>query len=416
MKKQLLSTSALVAAGLIAASGTAIAQTAPASQPIQITVGGYMQQSLQYANQDDRVGQQAANTSSTLTGKVHSMNIVNDAEIWFQGKTTLANGISVAVRVELEAYTSTDTIDESFMAIEGAFGRIELGSTDHAAMKTKIGAPDIANRGPGFTNQATMIGNTMQNPTKSSGADGPFGSSWLRFGDNDSERISYYTPRFAGFQLGLSYTPEISQDRGDFVKYESNNYKNSISAGLNFTRSFGAFDTAAYLGYVTHDAPDFANGATKKDPKAYGAGAQVAYAGFRLGGSYSKFKDGFVLAGTSGGVAVNVTGTGSTGVVDNVNDGRAWDVGLTYTFGPAEVGVTYFQGKNKASTTITGDDKAKIFSVSGRYTLGPGVQLLATGFTAKITGEGSTTASSGGGADADNNKATGVLGGVILSF
>ena len=413
MKKQLLSTSALVAAGMIAASGTASAQTAPASQPIQVTVGGYMQQSLQYADQDNRVSTQAANTGSTITGKVHNMNVVNDAEIWFQGKTTLANGISVALRVELEGFTSNDTIDESFMAIEGAFGRIEIGSTDHAAMKTKIGAPDLANRGPGFSNQATMIGNTMQNPTKSSGANGPFGSSWLRFMDNDSERISYYTPRFEGFQLGLSYTPEISEDRGDVVKYESNNYKNSFSAGLNFTRSFGAIDTAAYAGYITHDSPDFANGATKKDPKAYGVGAQVAYAGFRLGGSYSKFKDGYVLVGQNVANATQVSGTGSTGVTDNVNDGRAFDVGLTYTFGPAEVGVTYFQGKNKASTANSGDDKAKIFSVTGRYTLGPGVQLLATGFHAKISGEGTTTSN---GADTDNNKATGLVGGVVLSF
>jgi len=413
MKKQLLSTSALVAAGMIAASGTAIAQTAPASQPIQVTVGGFMQQSLQYADQDDRVATAAANTSASVTGKTHKMNIVNDVEIWFQGKTTLANGISVALRVELEGNTSNDTIDESFMAIEGAFGRIELGSTDHAAMKTKIGAPDLANRGPGFTNQATMIGNTIQNPTKSSGANGPFGSSWLRFMDNDSERVSYYTPRFEGFQLGLSYTPEISEDRGDVVKYESNNYKNSFSAGLNFTRSFGAFDTAAYAGYVTHDAPDFANGATKKDPKAYGAGAQIAYAGFRLGGSYSKFKDGYVLSGASVSNATQVTGTGSTGQTDNVNDGRAFDLGLTYTFGPAEVGATYWNGKNKASTSNAGDDKAKIYSISGRYTLGPGVQLLATGFHAKIEGEGTTLA---GGADADNNKATGILGGVVLSF
>ena len=413
MKKQLLSTSALVAAGMIAASGTAIAQTAPASQPIQVTVGGFMYQALSYTDQDDRSGSAGTTTPQTFTAKTNAFNLINDVEIWFQGKTTLANGISVALRVELEGNTSTDMIDESFAAIEGAFGRIELGSTDHAAMKTKVGAPELSSRGPGFSNQATMLGNLIASPAKSQGADGPFGSSWLRFMDNDSERISYYTPRFVGFQLGLSYTPEISQDRGDLVKYSSNNYKDSISAGLNFTRSFGAVDTAAYVGYVRHDAPDFNNGATAKDPKAYGVGAQVAFAGFRLGGSYSKFKDGFALTGVQGAVGTQVTGSGSTGQTDYVNDGRAYDLGLTYTFGPAEVGATYFAGKNKASTTITGDDKTKIYSISGRYTLGPGVQLLATGFYAKITGEGTT---SSGGQDVDNNKATGVLGGVVLSF
>jgi len=411
MKKQLLSTSALVAAGLIAASGTAIAQTAPASQPIQITVGGFMQQSLQYADQDDRAGQVGVGTSATTTSKVNKMNLVNDNEIWFQGKTTLANGISVSLRVELEANTSTDMIDESFAGIEGAFGRIELGSTDHAAMKTKIGAPDLTSRGPATTNQATLVNNSVQNPTKSSGADGPFGSSWLRFGDNDSERISYYTPRFEGFQLGLSYTPEVREDAGHLVKYEGNRFSNAMSAGLNFTRSFGDISVAAYAGYVTMDKPDTAVAATTDDPKAYGVGAQVGYAGFRLGGSYSKFKDQHAYGGTANNT--DVTTTGATSVTDYMNDGRSFDVGLTYTFGPAEVGVTYFDGKNKASTANTGDDKLKIYSISGRYTLGPGVQLLATGFHAKINGEGTTLS---GGQDADTNKATGVIGGVILSF
>jgi len=405
MKGKLLSTSALVAAGLIAAPDV-IAQTSPASQPIQVAVGGYMRQALLYSDQDDRV------SGGASTSKVNKMNVVNDSEIWFQGKTTLANGISVAMRVELEANTSNDMIDESFVAIEGAFGRIEMGSTDHAAMKTKVGAPDLNTRDPTFSGQATAMGQALVNPTKSGVSDGPFGNSGLRFMDSDSERISYYTPRFEGFQLGLSYTPEIGEDRGHTIKYESNNYKNSFSAGLNFTRSFGAVDTAAYAGYVTHDSPDFANGATKKDPKAYGVGAQVAYAGFRLGGSFAKTKDGYALGGTTTGQTA-VTGTGTTGVTDNVNDGKAWDVGLTYTFGPAEVGVTYFRGKNEAATAIAGEDKSKLFSISGRYTLGPGVQLLATGFHAKIEGEGTTTS---GGQDLDNNKATGIMGGVVLSF
>ena len=39
----------------------------------------------------------------------------------------------------------------------------------------------------------------------------PFGSTYVEPDRaNDSEKITYYTPRFAGFQLGASYSPDLS--------------------------------------------------------------------------------------------------------------------------------------------------------------------------------------------------------------
>lgn len=59
------------------------------------------------------------------------------------GETTLDNGIMFGVNVQLEAETCGDQIDESYMYVEGAFGRIEIGSEDPATDAMFYGAPQI---------------------------------------------------------------------------------------------------------------------------------------------------------------------------------------------------------------------------------------------------------------------------------
>jgi len=429
MKKQLLTTSALVAAGMMATAGGASAQTAPASQPIQVTVGGYMYQFVSYVSQDDR-SNGSSSSQATLTSKPARVSVNHDAEIWFQGKTTLANGISVALRVELEAATESDQIDEAFAIVEGAFGRIEIGSTDNAAFKTSIHAPEAAVGIGAAGGYNTIIGNLVARPTRSPYLDSPLGSVLPRFFDDDAEKVSYYTPRFEGFQLGLTYTPELTQDRhnlaNSFSTGNANAYTRGFAAGLNFTRSFGPIDIAASAGYVTMKKPDSSvqfNNASLSDPKAYSLGAQVGYAGFRFGGSYYKAKDAAVLATNASTGGTGTTGTTVSGATDTWSHGSSFDLGLTYTFGPAVIGASYFSSTNRAFTSTAlgnpSDDKIDTYSVSGRYQLGPGVQVQASVFHARIRGAAYTSnlnAAASAPAGINNNKATGVTTGLILNF
>jgi outer membrane protein OmpU len=39
----------------------------------------------------------------------------SDSEVWFKGLTTLVNGLSVGINVQLEANSTGDQIDESFL-------------------------------------------------------------------------------------------------------------------------------------------------------------------------------------------------------------------------------------------------------------------------------------------------------------
>jgi len=422
MKKQLLSTSALVAAGMIAAATgtptTAQAQQtaqAPASSPITVQVGGYMRQFAGWFDSQDRRAATPA-SSPSATAKSPSVGVKSDTEIYFQGKTTLANGISVSMRVELEGNTSNDMIDESFAAVEGAFGRIELGSTDAAGTKTLIGSPTpvlgIGNfNAPGNfgANTLRLYGSTTGNASVAAG---------MQLQDDDAEKISYYTPRFEGFQLGLTYTPRIAQDTNSAAianldSGASANYQHGFGAGLNFTRAFGAMDVAASAGYYklkkpTNDAD--VNTTTISDPEAYSFGLQVGYAGFRVGGAYGVMKNQWIEGNLAPGNN-NVVGSGGN-FVSTLNDGEIYELGVTYTFGPAVVGANYNHG-SFAGSLLPGDEKYQIYSVSGRYTLGPGVDVQAFVFHADMKGDGTLLVN---GADMDNNKITGVITGLILSF
>jgi predicted porin len=422
MKKQLLTTSALVATSMLAASGSASAQTAPASQPIQVTVGGYMNQFFTYISQDDRsTGSTAA--QATLTAKPSKATVNSDAEIWFQGKTTLANGISVALRVELEANTEADQIDESFAIVEGAFGRIEIGSTDNSAFKTGIHAPEVM-AGIGVAGGYNLlVNNVFVNPTRGSGTQSTFGSVLPTFNDNDSEKISYYTPRFEGFQVGFSYIPELTQDKHNnatgFNTAQSGSYSRGWSAGVNFTRAFGPVDIAASAGYAQFKKPDssqFFTNTSLSDPKEYTAGLQVGYAGFRLGGSYLRQQDFAVLNTAVLSSSSASSGPGATGATDSWSHGRSFDLGLSYTFGPAVVGVSYFNGRNRGQTAVNGDDTFTAYEVAGRYQLGPGVQVEASVFHARIKGAAYSSNVSTSSAGFDDNTATGVMTGLVLNF
>ena len=124
MKKILLGSTALVAAGMIA--------SAPASAKMKLSVGGYMEQWVGYVSQDD-VG----------TADYSGVDVKSDSEVHFKGMTKLDNGMSVGVNMQLEGNGGGDTIDESYLIVKGGFGEINLGSENSAMYKMHYGAKDM---------------------------------------------------------------------------------------------------------------------------------------------------------------------------------------------------------------------------------------------------------------------------------
>ena len=345
-RRILLATSAL-------ATCAVLAQPAFASDPISIKVGGYMNQWFGYQDND--------------ISDVQSFDQWSDTAIDITGETKLDSGLTVGLKVSLEGNTNSDQIDYSYAYVEGNFGKLILGSDDDAAFTMQVAAPNV-----GLPINSGSQTQHIINPTGSALYDTTFGSTFITPAlDDTGQKISYYTPRFSGFQFGVSYLPDVDPTGGDrnSLVLDTASYTDGFSVGLNYTNSYDqlGLDLAASLGYYYAAAPDGAadivDGGDVDNFQGYSAGLNLGYAGFTLGGSYAKVTDG-VISGV------------------NTTEGDAFDVGLAYEIGALGVSFTYFNGDTKADRTIAGDDEHDSYALSASYKLGEGVSVLGTlGYT-----------------------------------
>src|SRR3546814_18843321 len=108
-------------------------------------------------------------------------------------------------------------------------------------------APDV-----GFGLNDSDIADWVINPSGGD-ADSAFESTYLYIGDDKATKITYFTPRLAGFQLGASFVPEYERDNNDLAAGDI--YKNGFAFGANFVETFGEFDIALAAGYVRAEQP-----------------------------------------------------------------------------------------------------------------------------------------------------------------
>lgn len=374
MKLLLKSTTALVAVTTVAALS---AQPSAAADPIEITVGGYMNQWFGYGDNNDN------------QGDIQNTNVISNTEIFFTGQTTLDNGITFGVNVQLEGNSNTgDQIDESYLFIQGGFGRILLGSENSAGYLMQVSPPDV---GIGFNSGDTT--NWINNPTGSSLGRTAFGSVNVEPGRvNDSEKITYFTPRFAGLQFGVSYLPGGGQDNA--LETQSGGFHDGVSTGLNYTQDFGGFNLAASatFGYMSAgNTAVNANPALDDSAMHYTVGANIG------------------VGPISAGVAFAHNFQGDNSATASV-EGYGINGGVAYENGPIGVSANVYYGRAEGLVTDPEDDTQLAAGISGSYTLGPGINLVSTIGWAQFDGE------LGDGPGVSTNNGVYAVGGFALEF
>jgi len=421
MKKILFGTTALAALGLVLAAAPAVAQAPAAgfkSTNFDFTVGGYARQFVTTAGNEGGFSQNAAGVLTL--NNVQTFDQQSDFRLIITAATTMANGIRVGQRLDWDALSATtgasSQIRRNWSFLSGGFGELRLGSTDIVGQQMFVGAPDAFD-GPGSVNDGKIYDNIVS-PTKTNSSDATFTTN-IRLFDRSANKIAYFTPRFEGFQLGVNYTPDASQNINGSLAQNNTGYRYGKAVALNYTNTLAGVAVQAYGTYFEWEKPAATIGTTTavvKDPKAYGLGLNLAYMGFGLGGSWAQINDGVNMARGNTGSAVAFAPA-------HTIDGQAYEVGVSYTFGPAMVSLNYMNGRNEAAniSTITGvktlnnrDETRKSFGLSGQYTLAPGVLVMATAYHVKQEGN-QTTANAATGINLDN-KATGLLGALILNF
>lgn len=361
MKRRLLASIAALAAG-------GFATAVQASDPIRLELGGYMEYWAAAAQQDG---------DFKKANRVNNFDIQGEGEVWFLGKTTLDNGLNVAVRVELENGSDNngaDIIDEVYMTLSGRYGQLTLGSTDNIAYKMRATAPNAA-----YTEvDDTAIPAYLLRP------DGVVDNITDLGFDGDANKISYMTPKVYGFQFGVSYIPSNNIEGDDTTPTGGINSESVVKAasfdqawafGLSWDGKVGPVGILATAGYTVADLnPGTAtNVGVKHDSRDYAFGLNLTYEGWTLGGAWRGIRQPDSITAFNG-------GTGSP-------QGYAWDAGLMYAEGPYAVSVNYRKSSAEGDTATAGKDTIDMYAVGGKYTLGPGVDLFAQVAYAKYKDE-----------------------------
>jgi predicted porin len=240
MKKALLGTTALVASGLLAgAASAADIVPAPIPEPVEIEEGFTLsiemdsnafiafgetdecegdpiltdaeQAILGIVDNPDGDGGGAGGTqqftsSCAFQGSVDNTDQFHDevptmffeTKIAFALEATLASGLFVGAYTEIEK-AGGDDVKDAWIVLEGHFGSMEIGFTDGAYKNSLTGGLDS-----GIYAEADGPKIAPLNDINTS--DGS-----LDNGKGDL-LIGYYTPRFHGIQVGVSYAPDSNDD------------------------------------------------------------------------------------------------------------------------------------------------------------------------------------------------------------
>lgn len=371
MKKILYATTAMATAGLIAGG----VGSAAAAERLQLEIHGYHQQWIVGLDQDftdtDANRIERGFKSSPIDQKTNS-------EICFTGQTTLDNGISVGVQVEMEAQSSGAglQIDETFLFLQSdRLGQLKLGVEDSVTDLLHVSAPhggvsvddgDVVNNG--FYVDTSGAQSVILSSTSLGDISTPGG---IRNGD--ANRIIYITPRFAGFQAGVSYAPQAAEDSNTTnnpnfgVLNTSGRYHDSTEAAINYREAFGGVGLQLSAG-IRHqnqrsDLNAFPGAGDTGGTFGYSLGGQMTLAGFTVGGAFRQITSGRDIP--------------LTGVDQRSLRSSVWSAGARYEVGPYAAGVSCISGTAVGwQTAGTGDLEHFNCTLSGTYTLGPGIRLI----------------------------------------
>ena len=344
MKKILLGSTAIVAAGMIAS-----VPSADAASKMKLGVGGYMEQWFGFTSGDDGVAQDYS-----------GFDIKSDAEIHFKGKTKLDNGITVGVNVQLEASQNGDQIDEAYMEVSGGFGKIIIGDENSAQYKMHYAPSDYGigmNSGDVTVWNKPVEGSNGKSINMGSHYRSPFGATYVEpDAVNDSTKLSYFTPRMSGFQLGVSYSPNAKEDSNGLVNRDENP-TDYVMVGLNFVQKMGGMNVGISGGY-----------GTVTDAKIGGTESEATNFGIKLG-----------MSGVSAGVSyANFSDTGA-----NNKDQEGINAGVAYSSGPMGISLAYYHGEKDGNNgspalSLEGEAERDVIHLSAKYAMGPGVTFAGT--------------------------------------
>lgn len=365
MKRYWLSAVFLTAAFPFAAT----AQTATVEafdQPVELQLGGYMTWYGTYTNQKRTTLKQLSATSAMPIGEYNNFDVMGNAEIYFSGSTTLQNGVKIGAMIQLEAGTDSDTsdhtIDETYMTVDSKIGRLIVGNVKNVSNQMSVTSPNVSTLGV----QETDFRRVITVPAYFS-----YNKATYALLDDISTKISYITPTVSGFTAGISLMPG-NKKKGkddDNLLIPSGGiklFKYGADATALFQHDFGSFDLETSASYTVYKPNLRANDewAKEKNINEYGAGLNISFGNWSVGGSYH-----YTNMSRDTAEFLNPYA--------NVAKGTSWDAGVKFSAGPFAASADVFQSRADSLTVEGKKDVFSMYQLSAQYKILAGIDVFA---------------------------------------
>lgn len=237
MRNLLLSTSALLAFGI--GSGASAAEW-----DTRVSGFYFLGQTVTDAPDQDGVG------------------ILRDGEFHVNARLVADNGITFRARIEVEAFTSDDQIDENWGSVSGSFGTILIGSNDDAVYSNHVGTIFAPGTRVGYYD---AFGVTSQG----------IAAAPLPGNGSDQISIQYTTPNFFGFKAYGSYHPSSNSDGAADTNNPVFQSQDFYTVGASYNRNLQGIGLAFSAGYT--DLPG---------QELITLGTTLSYEAFSFAGAY----------------------------------------------------------------------------------------------------------------------------------
>ncbi len=370
MKKGLLATTALAGLVVIANPGAAGAAEAP-----EWNLGGNMNFQFYWVDQDltetndTRIGTAPFNSPTGTQPQDHGWYFgVDEAELKLNVSGIADNGLNYGFKIEINVNTSDDSMaDEARIELSGNWGVVQMGDEDGAEDIMNFGGENLMGATGGFDgdqddylyrfgggsiqgndNFSRVLARWRQTATTSSAP----GYPTIAGDTGDATKVSYFSPRFSGFQVGASLTPGPGLGGDDF-KEDTGRTEDHYGLGANYDNTFGNLRLRASAVYSTASSTR----TNREDIAAWSVGGIVGWGAFSLGGNYTD-------NGESG------LGAGSGWETSYWNAAASWESG------PMSFAAGYFAGN--LDTNFRGIElNYTHIALTADYTMAPGLGVYA---------------------------------------
>ncbi|MBN9412561.1 MAG: porin [Candidatus Paracaedimonas acanthamoebae] len=322
---------------------------------------------------------------------------LEDSRINFDvlGSTDLLGGLEYGFLVGVAADTDqSNNVEEARISFKNQYGTVMIGDTR--------GVDDFMAVGPWKVMGGTgggIYGNMTSSYQPTSGV--RF-SGDIHHTPKDATKINYITPRVAGFQIGVTYTPNSAHDGSAKLFSHTNggrvtqhffsaqpfdhsqvgvgvNYKNTFQNGLNAQASFtGLFghtkfgkrftpgETKVYLPSELNPGTVSEQDSGKiRNTKGFALGAMLGFQGWKIAGEY-----------------VNNGKSGEPHALKGNNAGRVYTAALGYSWNVSSVAAGYGHTVRKLGTGYN-KAKADVYTLTYDHKFAPGFEGFIEGNFAK---------------------------------